>query len=317
MKNYKEELIETSSAIFESIIVEPYHVFNTVSFANLNKNKCDEIVFLLYKDSKYRLGLIAGIKDGMLLSSFSAPFGGFSFLKKDVQISTIEKAIIQLENFAKNRSIKGIHLKLPPSFYNETFLSKQINVLYREGYRIKDVDLDFYIPLQIEKPIQNLLWKNARKNLRISQQYKLKVEICNNKIYNQQVIYDVIKANRESKCKPLNMSFEDILTTSTVIPTDFFLLHIDGDAIAGSIVFKVAEGVRYVPFWGDRPGSSSYKPMNYLSYYISEYYQNIGERYLHIGISTENSLPNYGLCEFKESIGSNIATKFSFEKIFH
>ena len=33
-----------------------------------------------------------------------------------------------------------------------------------------------------------------------------------------------------------------------------------------------------------------------------------------IGPSTESSIPNYGLCEFKESIGCEINQKFTFSK---
>ena len=34
---------------------------------------------------------------------------------------------------------------------------------------------------------------------------------------------------------------------------------------------------------------------------------------LDIGPSTENGIPNYGLCEFKESIGCSVTMKYSFE----
>jgi hypothetical protein len=35
---------------------------------------------------------------------------------------------------------------------------------------------------------------------------------------------------------------------------------------------------------------------------------------VHIGIATENSVPNYGLCEFKESIGCKMAPKYTYYK---
>jgi hypothetical protein len=114
----------------------------------------------------------------------------------------------------------------------------------------------------------------------------------------------------------MNMSWNDIRATASVIPTDFFFLKRGDEGIAGSIVYKAASGIRYVPFWGDRPGYATQKPMNFLSHYIAEFYRRKDEQYLHIGISTENSVPNYGLCEFKESIGCTITPKLSFEKIF-
>ncbi|XVJ67669.1 MAG: hypothetical protein HEQ40_16390 [Lacibacter sp.] len=314
MSELKDEWIEVAADAHAQVIQHPYHIFNAAAFTELNSSKCEEAFYLLYKDSKYRLGLTAGKRGGMLLSPFSAPFGGFSFLKQDVQIAVIEKAVQQLEVFALSKSCSAIRLILPPLIYNETFLAKQINVLYRLGYRNSNLDLDFYIPLQSGASYEELLWYNAKKNLRISQQQGFEVTVCNEDVTAQQTIYEVIRENRISKGKPMNMSWEDIRSTASVIPTDFFLLKRGDEAIAGAIVYKAAAGIRYVPFWGDRPGYTPQKPMNFLSHYIAEFYRRAGDQYLHIGISTENSVPNYGLCEFKESIGCTITPKLSFEK---
>lgn len=314
MSGFNDGWIGVAKEAYEQVIQHPYHVFNTASFTELNSRKCEEAFCLLYKDTKYRLSLTAGIRDGILLSPFSAPFGGFSFLKQDVQIPVIEKAVKQLEVFALLKSCIGIRLILPPLIYNETFLAKQINVLYRMGYRNSNLDLDFYIPLQNGESYEELLWYNARKNLRISQQQGFEVTVCNEDEKAQQTIYEVIRENRISKGKPMNMSWDEIRSTASVIPTDFFLLKRGDEDIAGGIVYKAAAGIRYVPFWGDRPGYTLQKPMNFLSQFIAEFYRHAGDQHLHIGISTENSVPNYGLCEFKESIGCTITPKLSFEK---
>ena len=87
----------------------------------------------------------------------------------------------------------------------------------------------------------------------------------------QQIIYEVVKENRISKGKPMNMTWDEIHSTASVISTDFFLLKRGEEAIAGGIVYKAAEGIRYVPFWGDKPGYASQKPKNFLSHYIAEY----------------------------------------------
>ena len=53
--------------------------------------------------------------------------------------------------------------------------------------------------------------------------------------------------------------------------------------------------------------------MNYLAYSLFDYYADNGLRILDIGPSTEDGIPNYGLCEFKESIGCSVTMKYSFE----
>jgi len=56
--------------------------------------------------------------------------------------------------------------------------------------------------------------------------------------------------------------------------------------------------------------------MNFLSYEVFKYYKENGIEVVDIGPSTEDSIPNHGLCEFKESIGCDLSPKYSFYKKF-
>jgi hypothetical protein len=78
----------------------------------------------------------------------------------------------------------------------------------------------------------------------------------------------------------------------------------------------VTPDIVQVIYWGDLPAYSEFKTMNYLSYNIFIYYKKLGVKYVDIGISTELSVPNHGLCEFKESIGCDLSLKFTFSKTF-
>lgn len=310
------ELIEVNHREYELIFPAPYHLFNRSAFANLNQAKCDAVKYFLFKNSKYRLGFIGGIKNNKLVSPFSAPFGGFSFIKEDVQLKVIEEAVALLEQYAVKEKLSGLRIVLPPLIYQEVFLAKLINVLYRSKFQINNLDLDFYFKLQSEIPYEEQIWYNAKKNLRISQKQQYVFECCNEDAEKKQAVYSIIEANRKFKDKPMNMQYEEILATAEMIPTDFFLLFKEKEQVAGAIVYHIADHILYVPYWGDMPGYSEYKPMNFLSYSVFEHYRKLDKQIVHIGISTEDSVPNYGLCEFKESIGCTIVPKFSFEKSF-
>jgi hypothetical protein len=39
-------------------------------FNQLNEDKCEAVYYLLFKDSKYRLGLIGGVRDNVFTSPF-------------------------------------------------------------------------------------------------------------------------------------------------------------------------------------------------------------------------------------------------------
>lgn len=308
------EIIESNYTEYLSVFSLPYHIFNSAGFNELNKEKCEELKFLLFKDSKYRLGFIGGVRDGYLISPFSAPFGGLSFLKADVQITAIESALDLLENYVLGKGLKGIKISLPPLIYNETFLTKTINVLYRRSYYLQNLDLDFYIDLRIVDNYADNIWYNAKKNMKISLKQDFVFTKCD--LTQIEEIYDIIKQNREFKGKPLNMSLQNIINTTSVINTDFFMVTKDGVGYASAIIFHANEEIIYVPLWADKPGFGHLKPMNFLTHKILEYYNSKGKKYIHIGISTEESVPNYGLCEFKESIGSTLTPKFTYTKHF-
>lgn len=308
------ELIKVDRNIYKEIINAPYHIFNSADFNLLNKNKCEKLYFFLFKEKKYCLGLIAGLVNNSIISPFSAPFGSFSFIKEDIRISHIENAIDELEKFAlanKKLSIKHI---LPPVLYHESFLSKLINVLYRKGYNISNVDTDYYFNLaNFNDNYIKILWGNARKNLNISLKHNFVFRRCKTR-QDKKSAYHIIKVNRQSKGYLLKMEYDEIIATSKIIKTDFFIVHSYDREAASAIVFHVAPHIVQVIYWGDVPDFSEYKLMNFLSYKIFEYYKGKKIKYVDIGPSTENSIPNYGLGEFKESIGCNLSPKLSFHK---
>ena len=307
------QLVNVDFKTYDEVMQQSFHAFNTAAFAQLNQHKCDQVYALLYKDSKYRLGLLAGVKNEWLLSPFSAPFGGFSFIKSSVHLSAIESAVELLDLFAKEKNLKGIRMILPPLIYNRVFLTKLINVLYRFDYLILNLDLDFYIELQHELSYEERLWKNARNNLKEALAQEYDVLLCKS-VEEKQKVFEIICNNRQLKGRLIHMSFEEVLQTAAILPVDFFLVSKKGEPVASAIVYRVTPDIPYVTFWGDVHSHLPGRPMNFLAYYMVKFYQNQGIHYLHFGISSEESKPNYGLSEFKESIGCTITPKLSFEK---
>ena len=163
------EIIEASAKEYSNIISKPYHVFGGAIFNSLNTDKCGSIHYLLFRDSKYRLGIIGGIKDNIFHSPFSAPFGGFSFVSKDVRINYIDDALDSLAGWARKHHYSAIIITLPPSVYHESFLSKLTNSLFRRNFNLEKIDLNYSFALEkFSDTYINDIWHNARKNLKIS-----------------------------------------------------------------------------------------------------------------------------------------------------
>ena len=136
------EILEVSSKEFQDIIPHPYHVFSSSTFSELNIGKVEKVYYLLFKDSKFRLGIIGGIRDNIFFTPFSAPFGGFVFLNHDVRINFINDAIKQLLEWAVTQKNESINIILPPSIYDESFIAKQVNSFFQNGFAIKGIDLN-------------------------------------------------------------------------------------------------------------------------------------------------------------------------------
>lgn len=309
------EILEVSPEDYANVLPTPYHVFGSVSFCELNRAKCESVHYLLFRDSKYRLGLIGGIRDKVFLSPFSAPFGGFSPLNDDVKIHQIDAALELWGEWAAKKGYRTLKLILPPPVYQESFGAKQANSLYRHEFSLSVFDLNYAFHLdQLDENYAGLIWRNARKNLQNALNNNLGFSHCKTE-KEKSLAFDIIRRNREQRGFPLRMNWEQVQETILVIPSDFFLVHTKNrEPVAAALVFHVHKEIVQVIYWGDLPDYAGLKTMNFLSFKVFEYYKHAGKRIVDIGPSTENSEPNHGLCEFKESIGCSITPKLSFTK---
>lgn len=305
------EVLKVSSEEYLEVIPHPYFAFGSVEFNRLNKTKCEELVFLLFKESRYRLGIIGGIIDGHFYSPFSAPFGGFSLVSGDVRLQYIDDAIRLLKVWIRDQGLYAATIILPPYIYDHKFIAKQINCLWRSGFKVSVIDLNFSFDLcHFDDMYPERIWYNAKKNLRIAFTSDLMFvkSTCRE---DDLLAYEIIRKNREGRGYPLKLSWDNVDDTSKIIAVDFFIVRNTQLAIASAIVFHISESVVQVVYWGDLGEYSNLKPMNFLSYKILDYYKNLGIKTVDIGPASEKSVPNYGLAEFKESIGCKIEPKFT------
>jgi hypothetical protein len=310
------EIINIHSEEYARLFISPIHIFNSSDFVSLNISKCEKLHFLIFKDTKIRLGLILGQSSFSARSPFSAPFGGFDFISDDIKLHQIDSALATLDNWAITNSIKSIKVTLPPPIYNSNFYSKLYNCLFRSKYIQNNLEVNYHFETRnISNDYESKIWYNAKKNLKKSLTYDLTFEKL--KINEGNKAYDVIAENRNERGFPLRMSWQQILDTMKVIDVDFFIVYSATIPIAAAIVFHVANDIVQVIYWGDLPKFANYKTMNFLSYNIFKYYYSIGISIVDIGPSTENSIPNHGLCEFKESILCDLTIKAEFLKYFY
>ena len=307
------EILEVTSEVFDATFPNPNHIFNSGSFSKLNESRFETVYYLIFKDTKTRLGIILGLKDQVLLSPFSATFGGFEFVSEDVKLYQIDAALQSLSDWASSKKYIGIKIIPPPFFYKEDFLAKTTNCMYRAGFETQNIELNYHFQTaNLSDTYEQDIWYNAKKNLKKSNSFGLvfeKLDVSQGKL-----AYDIIAQNRSERGFPLRLTWEQLVKTNEVIPMDFFLVKTTEETVGSAIVYHMAPSIVRIIYWGDLPQFSEYKTMNFLSYNLFKYYKEHGVKMIDIGHSTVDSVPNNGLCEFKESIGCSISLLYEFYK---
>ena len=69
----------------------------------------------------------------MLLSPFSAPFGGFHFRNEQVYTTEIDAFLIVTKGIFKHE-LDGMRLEVPPDLYHPTINAKTISSFIRGGF---------------------------------------------------------------------------------------------------------------------------------------------------------------------------------------
>lgn len=304
------EITELSAAEYDQLFPAEY-IYNSVAFAELNRDKASAVTYLAIGDKKPRFGIILGERGGILRSPFSAPFGGFA-QRGQQRLDYMDEAARLVVGYAKGLGRQL--LVTPPSMvYDIGEQSKWVNILARHMSQ-RFVDLNYHFSLSRVDEYEKYIERSARKNLRHAEQEEFMfVRLDSAKLDDVARAYEVIRRNREERGFPLRMTLEQVWqTVSRVVKADFFVLTHEGVDVAAAQVFYVSDGIAQVVYWGDIREYSALRPMNMLTYSIFRYYRSQGLRVLDIGPSTEDGIPNFGLCEFKESIGCEVTPKYSF-----
>ncbi len=310
------EIIEVSQKVYDSYFKD-IPCFNKASFNELNSQKCEEVHYLFFKDNKIRLGLIYGETGKNINSPFSAPFGGFSTNNSKIKIEYLEESIGLFEEYLAASGIECAKIALPPLFYDESFITKITHVLYQKEWILDQMDLNYYYVLDdiIKDFGFPVMTYSARKNLSASNSNNLQFAFWKDEEH-LSIAYDIIEKNRAMKGYPLSMTKDQMIVTSKVVPVESMLVSLNDKYIAGAIVYMVTKNIPQVVYWGDDIEYSGLRTMNFLSYNLFLHYQKCGFTIIDVGTAMIGNKPNYGLCEFKESIGCKIQPRITFRKDF-
>ena len=307
------ELLEITSEEYGRFTGDKIPVFCRRDFLELNKNKVDMVRYFLGCDKKKRLAFAVGEKDDKWLAPYSSPFSTIIDLRTNTPVEYFWEFVKLLNYEAREEGKKYITIFLPPNIYGEENNSKIINALIGNGYKMEYEELNYALDIKDIKidEYKQTLQCNAKRNLKIALSSNLSIIKCTD-LEDKKAAYEVIRINHEYRKHPLRMTLGQVLETINILRHDIFIVKKEGASLASAIVFWITDRIVQIIYWGNVPNAEEYKPMNFLAYELIKYYKAQGIDYIDIGISTENGIPNYGLCNFKESIGCEAASKYRY-----
>lgn len=307
-------------ALLVSSQYKSVNLFNSKEFIlhqNINQSK-DTLAFRL--ESKGNNKILAELyfsraKNG---SEWFAPVtGAFSPIEfyKNVKIKDAEILIKQSVKYLKEKfNAKVVTWKLPPLYKENSNANKVINILYRSGWSFVSADLNYHFDIFSIESFRNGLNSTKRKELnRITRN---NVSFCqSNNLEMHKKIYEMIAENRYSQGYPMTMSWDSVekLYFAVRDKVKFFYIHRDDIMLASAICLSLSEDVMYVFYWGESPSFRYESPVVKLAEYLYEYCLINNYKVLDIGTSTEYSIPNQGLIDFKEKIGCIESSKFTMQ----
>lgn len=284
--------------------------FISPGFIELNRKKTEEVVYLIEAESDITVGVIAGIKGGVLKSPFSAPFGGFHFRKENLYIGELDKFNNSIKDYIRNRGLEKAEITIPPDLYHPTFNAKTINSLVRAGFQTSLPEITNWIDL--EGFTGTFTQKNSREYYRQAERNRLSFGLAENED-DKKEIYELVRENRARFGRPIYMTLDDIIETEKLWPVDYFkVLSQENDLVASGIFYRFHPQICYAVFWGDNDAGRPLRAMDFLSLNICKYYKKLGYRYIDLGISTESGIPNEGLLRFKETHEATSSLRYKF-----
>ena len=204
----------------------------------------------------------------------------------------------------------------PPLYYNENLLSGFVSSFYRMGYIATDVDVSYSLDLRElnsgRERYDELITAKGRKGLRKAERNRLYIKKCKNKD-EYKIAYDIVKKGHEYMGYPVRMSFEQLYETLLLVEHDVFIVEgPNGESMVSEFLYRINRDIVLGVYVGVLPEYRDKNGMNLLTYYTIQYYGNLGYKIIDKSISTVESEPNYGLMNFKESVGCKRSLKYSF-----
>jgi hypothetical protein len=320
MINFKINLDSTDQfyLLVNGFLKNENNYFNSIKyFKTQSKSKEDLYFQLVRKKNNYPIASISFIlKNKIFLSPLKGTFGGPDFVENSIRYEIIEEFIVKVLNILNKKKYEEIQIKLPPYAHNIDLVSTYINIFLNNGFKIFNHEINFQIlvdDVTYEKKIsatkKKTLSKCIKKNFSFKELHKI----------NLTSVYSVIKENRDRKSYKISMSCSELKKLITIFEDKFKLFGVfyNTELIASCICISISKKILYVFYWAEKKKYLEDSPIVFMSLKLYKYCYDNNYKILDVGTASVNGLPNYGLLNYKKSLGYFSCNKLSIKKKFN
>lgn len=290
-------------------------LFQVPDFYKLHAD-CESVYFELAKKNKVVASIyfipLGDEFPGIWRSPSRGTFAGMSFSSL-LKLDDLYYFYESLESRLKFKGAQTLQISLPPQAIDPQASTLQTYLFRSRGYSVNRCDLNQSLPVDSIAFAEKIKYGNLKRLRKCKQNLILSSKLTTD---NLAEVYKVLETNRSQKGRVLSMSLVELEAMVKQFPQKVMLFGsvYKERLVAAAFCIRISEDVLYVFYWGDLAEFNKFSPIVSLAEAIYEYCQMIGIKILDLGTSTIDGVPNFGLFEFKRSLGCVESLKINMEK---
>jgi hypothetical protein len=261
------------------------------------------------------VGVLDGVvSDGVFVSGHSAPFGGPDLVRPDPTLEDVLDLAQGAVAALRTDGVRTARVKCRPAEYSPAEPLVEY-ALFTAGFTVELCGLNHTVDLRhlpvAGDPLSLLKKKRARDvraDLRLP--YEL-TDVADDE--DVAACHGILAANRAAHGRPPGLAREYLERARQAFPdrVRLHLLRHAGRPVAAAVVYRVLTDVDLLVAWGDAVEHGLQRsPMNLLAHHLMLRSLRAGARLFDLGPSSEHDgTPNYGLAQFKRSVGAAVGTR--------
>jgi hypothetical protein len=251
-------------------------------------------------------------REGTWRSPARGTFAGLSF-DVDLKFKELFTFFQGVESSLMAKGAKSLEVLPAPQAHNATNFAQQVYLLRLFGFETIQCDLNQSLEIDSRSLSERMNYGNLKRLRKCNRDGLIAKQLPHTDLPQ---VYETLFINRSSKGNSMSMTLTQLQVMIDTLPENVVLFGCPdgGQLAAAAFCLRLSPSVLYVFYWGHRPEYASQSPVVALADFIYQYAREHGYKILDVGTSTIDRELNFGLLDFKRSLGFSESLKVRMRK---